>query len=87
MAPQHKARHVKALLRLSRASGLYPESLALRGIEIEAQPIDRGGYGDVFKGVYHGQQVAVKALRIYQTSDLVKLLKVAHEFVAFIKLG
>jgi hypothetical protein len=46
MDPGLKARYVKALLRLSRASGLYPECLALKGIEMEAEPVDRGGYGE-----------------------------------------
>jgi len=85
MDPRHKARHVKTLLRLSRSSGLYPECLALKGIEMEAHPVDRGGYGDVYKGVLHGQVIAVKALRIYQTSDIFRLLKVVFEFVAFIE--
>jgi hypothetical protein len=43
-------------------------------------PVDRGGFGDVYRGLLHGQDIAVKALRVYQTSDLVKLLKVVLEF-------
>jgi hypothetical protein len=81
--PQHKSRHVKALLKLSRASGLYPKCFVLQGIEIEPHPIARGGYGDVYKGLLHGREIAVKALRIYKTSDLVKLLKV---MLCFLKL-
>jgi hypothetical protein len=73
---QHKRHYAKALLSLSRASGLYPDSLAVKGIEVEKYPIDRGAFGDVYKGQLQGRFVAVKALRIYQTSDLVKLLKV-----------
>jgi hypothetical protein len=84
--PRHKARHVKALLQLSRASGLCPECLVLKGIKMEAHPVDRGGYGDVYKGVLHDQEIAVKALRIYQTSDLFRLLKVALRFRSFTDL-
>ena len=83
---RYKPRLVKALLRLSRASGLYPKCLALKSIEIEENPVDRGSYGDVYKGVLHGQKIAVKALRVYQTSDLVKLLKVGFEFGPVIDL-
>jgi hypothetical protein len=71
-----KAHYVNALLRLSRATGLYPEWLALKGIQMEAAPVDRGGFGDVYKGVLHGKVIAVKALRVYQTSNIVQLLKV-----------
>jgi hypothetical protein len=46
---------------------------------MEPHPIARGGYGDVYKGLLQGQAIAVKALRIYKTSDLVKLLKVVLE--------
>jgi hypothetical protein len=84
--PRHKTRHVKALLQLSRASGLCPECLVLKGIKMEAHPVDRGGYGDVYKGVLHDQEIAVKALRIYQTSDLFRLLKVALRFRSFTDL-
>jgi hypothetical protein len=68
------------LLKLSRASGLYPECLDLNGIEIEGHPVDRGSYGDVYKGRLLGQVIAVKALRIYQTSDLAKLHKVPLKY-------
>jgi len=87
MDPGNKACHIKALLRLSRASCLYPECLALKGIEMEATPVDRDGYGDVYKGVLHGQEIAVKALRIYQTSDLVRVLKVVFGFGPFVDVS
>lgn len=53
---------------------------------MEAYPVDRGGYGDVYRGVLHGQEIAIKALRIYQTSDLFRLLKVTLQFRSFIDL-
>jgi hypothetical protein len=77
MESKYKPRHVKALLKLCRASGLYPESLALKGIEMERHPVDNGGYGDVYKGQLHGRKIAIKALKVYQSSNLTKLLKVA----------
>jgi len=80
MEPQYRSRHVKALLKLSRASGLHPESLALKGIEMEMHPVDNGGYGDVYQGMLHGRKIAVKVLKVYQSSDLVKLLKVVFEY-------
>jgi hypothetical protein len=46
---------------------------------MEAHPVARGGFGDVYKGLLHGEDIAVKALRIYQDSDMIQLLKVALE--------
>jgi hypothetical protein len=80
MDPQHKPRHVKALHKLSRASGLYPKCFVLQGVEMEPCPVARGGYGDVYKGLLHGQKIAVKALRMYKASDVVQLLKVMPVF-------
>jgi hypothetical protein len=76
MEPQYKSRHVKALLKLSRASGLYPECFTLKNIEMENHPVDNGGYGDVYRGRLHGRKIAVKVLKVYQTSDLTRLVKV-----------
>ena len=77
MNPAYKPRYVKALMKLSRASGLYPKCLILKGVSMEGHPVAGGGYGDVYLGHLYGKQIAVKVLRIYQDIDLVKLLKVA----------
>ena len=82
--PQHKPRHIKALLKLSRASGIYPECLVLAGIEMDEHPVAQGGFGDVHKGQIHGKQFAVKVLRIYQDTDAVKLRKVTLDWWTFV---
>ena len=81
MDPKLKHRHVQALIKLSRASGLYPDCIALNGIELEEDPVAGGGFGEVHKGLFQGQHIAVKVLRVYQKSDVVKLLKVIHVVV------
>ncbi|KAF9643939.1 kinase-like protein [Thelephora ganbajun] len=44
----------------------------------------RGGFGDVWKREYQGQQVAVKVLRIYANSDLRKIIRrFCKEFVTW----
>jgi hypothetical protein len=63
-------------MKLSRASGFYPECLVLKGVHIEGHPVAGDGYGDVYMVLLQGKQIAVKVLRIYQDLDLVKLLKV-----------
>ena len=72
----YKARHVKALVRLSQSSGLYPECLVLDGINLRGNPVAGGGFGDVWKGDLVGQMIAIKVLKVYDKSDRDKLLKV-----------
>ena len=74
----YKSRHVKTLMKLSRASGLYPECLILKGVDMEEDPVAQGSYGDVHKGQLQGKKIAVKVLRIYQDSNRDKLLKVRN---------
>jgi serine/threonine protein kinase len=74
--PAYKPRHVKALIKLSRASRLCPECLVLKGIEIESNPVAWGGFADVYKGRLRGTEVAIKVLKVYEKSDMDKLLKV-----------
>ncbi|KAJ7100527.1 kinase-like domain-containing protein [Mycena epipterygia] len=71
----YKRRHLKALIKLSRASRLYPECLTLTGVEIGDDPIAAGGFGDVFKGNFRGEKIAVKILRIFRDKDMDGLLK------------
>lgn len=78
MDPKLKHRHVQALIKLSKASGLYPECMALKGIELEEDPVAGGGFGEVHKGRLQGKLIAVKVLRVYQRSDIAKLLKVIY---------
>ena len=48
--PALKHRHVKALVRLSAATGIYPECLVLEGIEIIGDTVGGGCFADIFKG-------------------------------------
>ena len=74
--PEHKPRHIKTLITLSKASGLVPECLILKGIEVEEDPVAGGGFGDVYKGRFRTQDIALKVLKVYQKSDVQKLLRV-----------
>jgi len=38
----------------------------------------RGGFADVWKGVYRGRDVAVKVIRTYSNSDLQKIVGVSY---------
>jgi hypothetical protein len=82
--PALKRRHVKALIRLSGATGLYPECLVLEGIDIIGDAVGGGGFADVFQGRLRYEEIAVKVLRVYQKSDIQKLLKVRLKYVIFV---
>ncbi|KAJ6602966.1 kinase-like domain-containing protein, partial [Mycena sp. CBHHK59/15] len=65
----------KALLRLSRESGLHPTCFTLSGVQKVGQQVAGGGYGDIWKGVVGGQTVAVKSMRIFQDVEVKAALK------------
>ena len=85
--PALKRRHIKALTKLSRATGLYPECLVLQGIEIRGDAVGGGGFADIFKGRLRNQQIAVKVLKVYEKSDIEKLLKVMLKYVIFVNVN
>ncbi|KAJ7939112.1 kinase-like domain-containing protein [Mycena leptocephala] len=65
----------KALMRLSRESGLHPTCFALSGLEKVGQQVAAGGYGDVWKGLVQGQDVSVKVVRLFRDSDVKSAVK------------
>lgn len=67
--------YVSTLIKLSRAASLYPECMTLKGVKLNGSAVDGGSYGDVFISTFKGQEIAVKVLKVYQKSDIDKLLK------------
>lgn len=78
----YRRRLVKTLILLSRSTGLYPKSMLLEGVTREPKPVGRGGFADVYRGVFQGRPVAIKILRVYERTDVDKLLKVLSLFLA-----
>ena len=75
--PIYKSPFLNAILRLSRKSGIYPKVLVQNSVTIESShPLTAGQFGDVWKGTFQGQQVAIKILRLYVTSDVSQHVKV-----------
>ncbi|KAG6907607.1 hypothetical protein DXG01_008225 [Tephrocybe rancida] len=67
---------VVASQRLSKKSGLYPVCYELTDVVPEGQhPIVAGGFADIYKGNCEGHVVALKAIRVYQTTQIELLLK------------
>ncbi|KAJ7040994.1 hypothetical protein C8F04DRAFT_1031883 [Mycena alexandri] len=65
----------KALVQLSRASGLHPRCFSIAGLQKIGQQVAGGGFGDIWKGVVRGQVVSVKVMRIFQEQEVAAALK------------
>ncbi|KAJ7113486.1 hypothetical protein C8R44DRAFT_631073 [Mycena epipterygia] len=65
----------KALLRLSQASRLHPTCFTLTGLQKVGEQVAAGGFGDVWKGLFHRQNVSVKVMRLFEDSDVAAVLK------------
>lgn len=53
--------------------------MMLKGLElIGDSPMYGGSYGDIWKGSFRGQEIAVKILRTFIQSDPTKILKVGR---------
>jgi hypothetical protein len=58
---------------------LLPRSLRIElGESLTGAALCHGGFGDVWKREYRGQQVAVKVLKMYESNDLRKVTRVSH---------
>jgi len=58
------------LHNLARKSARCPKSFLLTGIKrIGVDPVAKGGFGEIYKGVIRGHAVAIKALKVYTQSD------------------
>ncbi|KAF7983540.1 hypothetical protein HWV62_21106 [Athelia sp. TMB] len=78
-----KARHLKALFKLSASTGLYPECLVLEDMDLSSDPVAGGGFGDLYKTCVEGRDIAIKVLRVYQKSDMSKILKMVSGLIPF----
>ena len=64
------------LVKISTQGGFIPEGLILHNIRLEQFPVTGGGFGDIYQGDFRGCVVAVKIMKVYQSSDLMRMLKV-----------
>jgi hypothetical protein len=51
---------------------------------MEELPVNSGGFGDVWRGVYDGQRVAIKGLRIYKENDIREIKRVGCDDPIFL---
>ncbi|KAJ7490906.1 kinase-like domain-containing protein [Mycena latifolia] len=65
----------KALLRLSRASGLHPTCFPLVSLQKVGKQVTGGAFSDLWKGLVRGQSVSVKIMRLFQDEEIQCALK------------
>ncbi|KAK1236157.1 Rho guanine nucleotide exchange factor [Marasmius sp. AFHP31] len=74
--PELRCSILKMVLRLSKRSGLCPDCLNINNVKkLGEHAIGSGRFGDVWKGKIDNHIVCLKMVKIYQESDLHKLLK------------
>jgi hypothetical protein len=77
-----RRRCFKYLYRISGHHRLLPSAYKLKpGPRRRGKPIGSGGFAEVWKGVYNGQQVAIKVLKVYETDNLQKIGKVSCRYL------
>lgn len=70
--------------RLCRDSGLYPTCYCLNGVKFtEEEPINRGGFADIYRGEFQGRLVCLKVIRLYQSTDVRDFMKVLLSFLFY----
>ncbi|KAJ7705507.1 kinase-like domain-containing protein [Mycena rosella] len=65
----------KALLRLSRASGLHPRCFPIWRLQKVGKQVAAGGFSDIWKGLVRGQSVSVKIMRLFENEEIESALK------------
>ncbi|KAJ6558073.1 kinase-like domain-containing protein [Mycena capillaripes] len=65
----------KALLRLSRASGLHPTCFPLTHLQEVGKQVAAGAFSDICKGLVHGQSVSIKIMRLFRDAPVRTALK------------
>ena len=77
LQPQLRRICLSVLCRICGFQALLPRSLQIPFCYNRLDtPLYRGGFADVWKGEYQGRHVAVKVLRVYSTSEFVKITRV-----------
>ena len=78
---------MKSLYRMCARHALLPASLKIELCNsLPGVLLYRGGFGDVWKREYQGQEVAVKVLRIYATNDLPEVTRVRRSLFPALSL-
>jgi hypothetical protein len=67
--------------KIARQTGTLPTNFILQGVKRESEHVVAcGGFADVYSGMYAGQKVALKVLRIIVKENQRKIIKVSFSF-------
>lgn len=78
-APETRGRFHRALRKTCAEVGILPSSYYLDDVQIKKLnevPFASGGYSDVWRALYQGENVSIKAFRVYTTDNIKHLTKV-----------
>ena len=81
--PDTKSKLHRALRKTCAEAGILPTSYYLDDKQIKKLndvPFASGGYSDVWRGSYKGENVSIKAFRVYTTDNIKHLTKVLNGF-------
>lgn len=81
--PETKAKLHRALRKTCAEVGILPSTYYLDDDEIKKLsevPFASGGYSDVWRALYQGENVSIKAFRVYATDNIKLLTKVLNVF-------
>ncbi|KAF9002483.1 kinase-like domain-containing protein [Cyathus striatus] len=73
---------LKALIRISTRSAVFPTCLTLHGVEVVREPISDGFFSQIWKGTFQDYVVAVKVIKIYREKHVDDLLKEGRNTLA-----
>ncbi|KAF8054329.1 kinase-like domain-containing protein, partial [Lyophyllum atratum] len=74
--PMFRRKLIVATQRLSAGSSLYPVCYELKDVVRGDQfPVTAGGFADIYKGTLYGQEVCIKAIRVYERDQVDHILK------------
>ena len=85
LAPVTRNKCLRLLYRTCGQYALLPRALKVPVCYNQAgNALYKGGYADVWKGKYRGQDVAVKIIRVYSTDKLQKVINVGRSASAYL---
>jgi hypothetical protein len=81
LVPLLRRKCLNVLCMICGCQGLLPRSVQiLPCYDPKDKPLASGGSAEVWKGKYQGQDVAIKVLKVCQTSDFDKITRVGHQW-------